>query len=438
MIKKIKHLIKTKPKTVYIILDIPMFVVTFAFIVMTGHALDPEPLALFNSGLGIFTVFSTIGLALQTVVARRIAAAEKIVGARDFLIAALLVGILNIAPFMLPTTLFPDLKSVDVTGVWPYILILSSHVGISFCRGILQGTERFYGLWSAQAVEHVFRIIILYSYMETIVTLNEAWVVVVGASFTHLIYALFLMPKELWQDVWKQTEAQTGLSKEIFSVVMSNFFLTYLLSIDMIVAGENLGDAGGAYVTANKFGKILYFVGASVAIVILPAFARAKSTPKIRKQILMGTFAFVPVAALLSPLGSWMLDPFIRFSFPENIVPSFELLSWTWFSNFALCAIQLFVTWHIAQRTRGLSWLLGACCIILGVLLSSEGLDGNEIIIRTAGVVWITTIVLGILAYLNNSDSREESTEPENTKDSGTEQDDETLNATENEEPHAT
>ena len=162
MIRKIKSLIESKPKTVYIILDIPMFLVTFAFIVMTGHALDPEPLALFNSGLGIFTVFSTIGLALQTVIARRIAAAEQIVGSRDFLVVALMVGVLNITPFVLPSSLWPELKSINVTGVLPYILILSSHVGISFCRGVLQGTERFYGLWSAQATEHVFRIIIFY------------------------------------------------------------------------------------------------------------------------------------------------------------------------------------------------------------------------------------------------------------------------------------
>lgn len=403
MIAKIKHLIKTKPKTVYIILDIPMFLVTFAFIVMTGHALDPEPLALFNSGLGIFTIFSTIGLALQTVIARRVAAAEKIIGSRDFLIAALLVGILNITPFMLPPSVWPELKSVDVTGVLPYILILSSHVGISFCRGILQGTERFYGLWSAQATEHVFRIIILYTFMNEVVTLKQAWITVVGASFAHLLYALWLMPKELWRDVWNQETPQTGLSKEIFGVVLSNFFLTYLLSVDMIVAGENLGNAGGAYVTANKFGKILYFVGASVAIVILPMFARAKSTPKIRKQILLGTFAFIPIAGILSPIGYYVLDPLIRFSFPADIVPSLELLSWTMFANFALCAIQLFVTWHIAQQTRGLTWLLGACCLILGVLLSKEGLDGEAIIIRTSAVVWITTCVLGILAYFTNN-----------------------------------
>ena len=401
MIRKIKSLIESKPKTVYIILDIPMFLVTFAFIVMTGHALDPEPLALFNSGLGIFTVFSTIGLALQTVIARRIAAAEQIVGSRDFLVVALMVGVLNITPFVLPSSLWPELKSINVTGVLPYILILSSHVGISFCRGVLQGTERFYGLWSAQATEHVFRIIILYSFMTEVVTLQEAWMTVVGASFTHFLYALFLMPKSLWKDVFKQATPQKGLPKEIFGVVVSNFFLTYLLSIDMIVAGESLGDAGGAYVTANKFGKILYFVGASVAIVILPMFARAKSTPKIRKQILLGTLLFIPVAALLSPIGFSILDPLIRFSFPANIVPSFELLSWTLFANFALCAIQLFVTWHIAQQSVGLTWLLGLCCAILGYLLSAEGLNGTQIIIRTSLIVWITTCVLAALAYLN-------------------------------------
>jgi len=149
----------------------------------------------------------------------------------------------------------------------------------------------------------------------------------------------------------------------------------------------------------------LYFVGASVAIVILPMFARAKSTPKIRKHILIGTFLFIPIAAVLSPIGFWVLDPLIQFSFPANIVPTFELLSWTLFANFALCAIQLFVTWHIAQQTVGLTWLLGLCCAILGYLLSAEGLDGTQIIIRTSLIVWITTCVLAVLAYVNKQHS---------------------------------
>ena len=58
-------------------LDIPMFVFTFAFIVMTGNVLEPEPLTLFNAALGIFTAFSIVGIALQTVIARRIAAAQN-------------------------------------------------------------------------------------------------------------------------------------------------------------------------------------------------------------------------------------------------------------------------------------------------------------------------------------------------------------------------
>ena len=77
MIAKIKHYVENHQKMVYIILDIPMFVFTFAFIVMTGNVLEPEPLTLFNAALGIFTVFSTVGIALQTVIARRIAAAHN-------------------------------------------------------------------------------------------------------------------------------------------------------------------------------------------------------------------------------------------------------------------------------------------------------------------------------------------------------------------------
>ena len=53
--------------------------------------LTPETLALFNSALGIITVLSTVGVGLQTVIARRIAAEERIAGSRDFIIASAVI-----------------------------------------------------------------------------------------------------------------------------------------------------------------------------------------------------------------------------------------------------------------------------------------------------------------------------------------------------------
>jgi len=43
----------------------------------------------------------------------------------------------------------------------------------------------------------------------------------------------------------------------------------------------------------------------------------------------------------------------------------------------------------------------------LGYLLSAEGLDGTQIIIRTSLMVWITTCVLAVLAYVNKQHSND-------------------------------
>lgn len=421
MIAKIKHYIENHQKTVYIILDIPMFVFTFAFIVMLGNVLKPEPLTLFNAALGIFTVFSTVGIALQTVIARRIAAANKIIGSHDFLIASCVVGLLSVLPFALPEQYTSSLRSVQASGVFPFIILLSSHAGISFCRGVLQGTERFYGLWSAMASEHIFRLIILYLLMDGSVSLNDAWITVVGASLVHLVYAVGLLPKEVWVQCWNDGRTQEGLSKEIFGVILCNFFLNYFLSVDLIVVGETLGEDGGAYVTANKFGKLLYFVGASVAIVILPKFSRAKTTAGLRRQMLIGLVLLIPLCGLLSPIGAIIVDPLIRVSFPEEIVPSFALMSWTFFANFALCAIQLLITWHISQQTKHLNWLLAVCCLTMTRLLFWQSDTGMDVIQMTSASVWLTTIILSFLAIFQpvneeesvDSSGVEESSEPD-------------------------
>ena len=217
MLQQIRNFIQNRPKVVYVILDIPMFVVTFAFIVLTGHALEPEPLALFNSGLGIFTVLSTIGLAVQSVIARRIAAAKKIVGVRDFFLGTIIVGLLTIIPFLLP---LPEMKSLDAAGISTMVLYLSAHMGISFCRGILQGTERFYALW-ALSTRTFGTVGLLIALMQGVVSIGAVWVVVVMAYTRCYGHAAPQKHMERYR-----INGPRRLTKEIFAVVMCNFLNT--------------------------------------------------------------------------------------------------------------------------------------------------------------------------------------------------------------------
>jgi hypothetical protein len=306
MFHTISTIIKKYPKTIYIALDIPMFILTFAFIVITGNRMDPESLALFNSGLGIFTVFTTIGNAMQTVIARRIAAAHKIVGFRDFVLVSLMLTIVTCSPFFLPLHTLPNLKSIQYSGTVPFIVLLSANMAICVCRGILQGTERFYALWFAQAIEHILRLVVLYLYMGEHISLDDAWFTAMIGGIGHLVLGIVLIPPSIYRTFFDRTDTQIGMKKEIFAVIMSNFFLNFLLSCDVIIAGERLGELGGGYVTANKFGRLLYFVGSSVVVVILPFLARAKSTPEIQRKIVWGTFASIPIFGLFSPLISWI------------------------------------------------------------------------------------------------------------------------------------
>lgn len=394
MFHTISTIIQKYPKTIYIALDIPMFILTFAFIVITGNRMDPESLALFNSGLGIFTVFTTIGNAMQTVIARRIAASHKIVGFRDFVLVSLMLTIVTCAPFFLPLHTLPNLKSIQYSGTVPFIVLLSANMAICVCRGILQGTERFYALWFAQATEHILRLVVLYLYMGEHISLDDAWFTAMMGGIGHLVLGILLIPPSIYRTFFDTTDTQIGMKKEIFAVIMSNFFLNFLLSCDVIIAGERLGELGGGYVTANKFGRLLYFVGSSVVVVILPFLARAKSTPEIQRKIVWGTMASIPIFALISPLISWILTPILQFGFPKEVVPSFELLSWTMFSNFALTAIQLFITWHIAQQSRALNWILGCCSMLLFAILYLIPAQDLAIIQITTITVWIATIIL--------------------------------------------
>lgn len=399
MFHKFKQLALENQKMLYIALDIPMFLVSFGFIFLTGNLLSAENISLLNGALGVFTILFTIGNALQTVVARRIASAEKLIGIRDFLKASAQISLFLSVPFLIFTTYFQTLISIESVGKTSFIILVLLHVFIGLFRGVLQGTERFLSLWSALALDHVFRIIVILIYMTEELSLSGAWNAVLIASLVHLIFAAFSMPSQFWENL-REKSSETLLGKEIIMVAFTNLFLNFLLSIDIIIAGEHLNTAGGSYVTANKFGRILYFIGTSIGIVILPTFSRIITTHTLKTRIILGTFILIPLSAVLAPTAALLLQPLIEFSFPSDVVPSFTILSWTFFANFALASIHLFITWHIAQQTQYLNQLLGVCCIILSFLLW-YGPPTELFLIQTISYsVWILTITLAFLAYV--------------------------------------
>ena len=144
-------------------------------------------------------------------------------------------------------------------------------------------------------------------------------------------------------------------------------------------------------------------VCASVAVVVFPSFSRQTPTPKRRRQVLWITFAMIPISAVLSPIGTQFLLPIMTYSFPKEVVPSADLVSWTMFANFALASIHLLMTWHVAQRTRRMLEIMGLCSALLIILLLSGQATDLYIIQVTSVSVWLGAVSLALLAYFQTN-----------------------------------
>ena len=71
------------------------------------------------------------------------------------------------------------------------------------------------------------------------------------------------------------------------------------------------------------------------------------------------------------------------------------------------------ITWHIAQRTKHLNWLLAVCCLTMTRLLFWQSDTGMDVIQMTSASVWLTTVILSFLAIFQPNDGVKESNENE-------------------------
>ena len=379
-------------KALYPFLDGLGFVVLYIYLIVAGNRLTPMAFGQLNSLSALYGFLGAIGVSVQYIVARRIAKDGERANIGELFALSMVIAAIVSVPFLIPLPRDIQLDAVWLVGSGTLALLIAVSTAISFMRGIIQGQERFIVLWMAQMTAHVLRLGCFLAMSEAQTSLQVAWVAIILGEVGHLIFITCVLARGEWRSLLRMTDRNVWRQlPEMFGVYLANLGLLFLLSVDVVLAAEFLGVESGPYATANRYGRLLYFVGASVAIVLLPQFAKRALT---RRVLFQGWLVAAAVTPVLSFIGAMVASPTMYWFFPESLVPSIGLISWEFGANFGLAVCHILVTWHIAQERKWYVWILGFWgAVTTGVLIFGPS-TGFFYAQSTAVLFWVAACCL--------------------------------------------
>ncbi len=381
-----------RQEVLYPALDGVSFVLLYVYLVLAGNWVDASAFGQLNSLTALLTFLAAAGAAIQFIVARRLARdVSTPLGDLWVLDAALTLPL--VLPFLLPLPEAWRLSAVDTVGPVSFAALVLVAAQIGVFRGVLQGRQRFFALWASQLAGHVARLAVLVAVAAGGATLATVWWSVIAAEVAHLV-AVVIACQSAGGDLWTRIRpipVRRDVVVDVLRVCAAQLAVAGLLSVDLILAGENLGAESGAFATANRFGRVFCFLSASVAVVLLPRFARQQSAGRGLGTLTLGAAA---VSVPVSLVGAVVLVPLMRWMFPDAVVPSTALTVWELGANLGLAVIQVLVTWHVAQSRRWYAVIVGLAGVVLVAALQLGPATPLYYAQASLVVFWMTALVL--------------------------------------------
>jgi O-antigen/teichoic acid export membrane protein len=264
---------------------------------------------------------------------------------------------------------------------------------VAIPRGLLQGTQAFGALSANLALEMVVRTVLLVPLISLFGVTGSVVAVSAGAAIAFgvgmgSLRRLFTTPP---QKVRMRTMAAFSITAAI-----GTLGIMLLYNQDVILAKHYLDPhAAGTYGALNKIGTILYFLSLSVSQVMFPRVVEAIATNTHPGRLLMLS------VGLMCALGGGSLLVFgvlpglvVRILFPA-FPEATALMLPMGVIGLALSLNNLLVQFFMAAHDRWFIPLLGASCLLEGVLIFLFHRAVSQVV---ADVLIAVLGLLGVLA----------------------------------------
>jgi O-antigen/teichoic acid export membrane protein len=362
-----------------------------AFHLVAARYLGPAD---YSEVVSLLALSGMIGLplgALQVLVARYVAANAALgrVGAvagvthRNLALA----GTLSLAVTAALLALTPVIREqLSIDGSLPVILtalIAPPALVVPVLYGLAQGLQRFGALAISMGVGALARVVVLLALLEFGLSVNGALAATLIGSFISLLLPLGLLALWLKQPgSHEDVPSMRELLRAVLPIMVGTLAITSLTTADLIIAKITLSDEdAGIYGSASLIGRLILYVPATIATVLLPKVSGRAAANRGTTDILGASLV---VTAVISAAGLvlFLAVPavIVEASFGASFDDGSSLLGLFGVSMTGYALLNILLMYHLGHGSTQMSWLLlaGAVAQVIGYALLHE--SGRELL----------------------------------------------------------
>ena len=381
----------------------------YIFHVVISRMLGPADYGALSAILAFLIVISVPLAALQTTIAREVAADEDAERKRQAWtkplttvvpVALWLSLVLALASPLL--TMFLRLDSpvpALLLACYPLPALLSAVL-----RGGLQGNMRFRGLALVSAAPVGIRLLVGVGLVAAGAGISGALAATIVAEFLGLgICWLMLRPRAAWR---RDKTLLRPLLKQFLPTAAGLSAMWLLIELDLMLARRFLTEsAAGEYAAAGMLARAVLFVPGAISMIALPHFARTRSRGTDAYRWLVSSCATVTaIGAVVAGALFVGGETAMRITFGESFTEGSGVLPLLSLAMVALGIINLLVYFHIAAG----SWahqILWPLSLIEGITIAFFH-GSPEAVATTVLVVTTLVAVMGLVSARHLSRSR--------------------------------
>lgn len=365
----------------------------YVLTVAAARAFDHDAYGRFGALLAVLLVVSVPGLAVQSVVARSVAARGRRDPAyeRALVQRALLVGIAASCVIAAASPLVAAFLHTGIAGPLWVAAQVAPLTMLSAGMGLLQGAERFRALALVLGGQALGKAVGLVPLAVGGGVTDVLAALTVGAAGSAVLALVVAGPDVLHGSRERGTALPT--LRDLGLAAAGLLTVLVLSNVDLLLARHLLsGDQSGRYSVGAVLAKVAFWLPQAVAVVIFPRLAEEGGRELLRRALLL-------VAGLggVEVLGCLLLArPVLELTFGTSY-GSLAPIAWLWvLQGVGLSLVQLFVYRAIATRDGGTGKLIGAAAGLEAavLLVLSPNRPGAIAGVAAATLVLLTLVLI--------------------------------------------
>jgi O-antigen/teichoic acid export membrane protein len=390
---------------IYLTGSVGVGLVGYAFHFVTGRLLGPAPYAIVAAMVSALSLLTLPSIVLQTVTARYaslLLAGGDLGALRRLVIQLSLVCLVGVAIFAgVLVILAPEaagyLHVADTRVVYFLAIASAGAVLVAITRGALQGLSRFLLLSLNTLLDMATRLVVAVGLIVAgLGALGAAIGIAAGPLLAYAQSTVLL--RRFTRSKPQGALPLADVGRYSLSAIAAAIGITYLLNIDVLLSKHFLsGHDSGLYAAGAVLGRVIYFLGMTVAAVMFPEVTLRHARGEAHFQVVeksLGLLAILSgglIAAYVVVPGL-VIAPFgLAFAGMGPYLGLFAVA----FSLFAFSL--LFVNYFLSINSRRfIAPLLGAC-ILETVLIANVHGDPGQVI---AMVLISMAALAGLLSTL--------------------------------------